>query len=53
MADRVAPPRIEVLRTTARWTLGGLLAVADRARLIRLFLQPLLVAWALWSTHGR
>ena len=23
----------------------------DRARLIRLFLQPVLVAWALWSTH--
>lgn len=25
----------------------------DRARLIRLFLQPLLVAWALWSTATR
>ncbi|GAA3910920.1 DoxX family protein [Microbacterium invictum] len=25
----------------------------DRARLIRLFLQPVLVAWALWSTPGR
>jgi uncharacterized membrane protein len=25
----------------------------DRARFIRLLLQPLLVAWALWSTAGR
>ena len=25
----------------------------DQARLIRLFFQPLLVAWALWSTGGR
>lgn len=25
----------------------------DRARLIRLFLQPVLVAWALWSTWRR
>lgn len=25
----------------------------DRARFIRLLLQPLLVAWALWSTHDR
>ena len=25
----------------------------DRARFIRLLLQPLLVAWALWSTRGR
>jgi uncharacterized membrane protein len=24
----------------------------DRARLIRLFFQPVLVAWALWSTGG-
>ncbi len=24
----------------------------DRARLIRLFLQPVLVAWALWSTRS-
>jgi uncharacterized membrane protein len=24
----------------------------DRARFIRLFLQPVLVAWALWSTGG-
>ena len=24
----------------------------DQARLIRLFFQPVLVAWALWSTHG-
>lgn len=23
---------------------------SDRARLVRLFFQPLLVAWALWST---
>jgi uncharacterized membrane protein len=22
-------------------------------RLVRLFLQPVLIAWALWSTHGR
>ena len=25
----------------------------DRARFIRLLLQPVLVAWALWSTRGR
>lgn len=25
----------------------------DRARFVRLLLQPLLVAWALWSTRGR
>jgi len=25
---------------------------SDRARLIRLFLQPLLVGWALWSTRS-
>jgi hypothetical protein len=25
---------------------------SDRARLIRLFFQPVLVAWALWSTGG-
>lgn len=25
----------------------------DRARFVRLLLQPVLVAWALWSTHGR
>jgi uncharacterized membrane protein len=25
----------------------------DRARFIRLLLQPALVAWALWSTRGR
>ena len=25
---------------------------SDQARLIRLFFQPLLVAWALWSTGG-
>ncbi|MCX6502026.1 MAG: hypothetical protein NT132_06420 [Microbacterium sp.] len=26
---------------------------SDRARLIRLFLQPVLIAWALWSTWRR
>lgn len=26
---------------------------SDRARLIRLFFQPLLIAWALWSTGPR
>lgn len=25
---------------------------SDRARLVRLFFQPVLVAWALWSTGG-
>lgn len=25
----------------------------DRARFIRLLLQPLLVVWAIWSTRGR
>ncbi|TQJ31590.1 hypothetical protein [Microbacterium sp. SLBN-146] len=25
----------------------------DRARFVRLLLQPVLVAWALWSTRGR
>jgi uncharacterized membrane protein len=25
---------------------------SDRKRLVRLFFQPLLVAWALWSTRG-
>lgn len=24
----------------------------DQARLIRLFFQPVLIAWALWSTDG-
>lgn len=26
---------------------------SDRARLIRLFFQPVLIFWALWSTKGR
>ncbi len=30
--------------------IGGFGLDTDRARLIRLFFQPLLVAWALWST---
>jgi uncharacterized membrane protein len=25
---------------------------SDRARLVRLFFQPVLIAWALWSTGG-
>ena len=25
----------------------------DRARLVRLFFQPLLVAWALWATRAK
>ena len=45
---------IVIASGAAELMLGAGLAVlpGDRPRLIRLFLQPVLVAWALWSTRS-